>query len=244
MAASPVSGAAVGAEPAALTEPADRRRRAGSVRAATPDDVTAAVGAAVAAQADWTRVPAAGRAEALEKASDLFEEHAAELMSLCIREAGKTIGDAVAELREAVDFLRYYAVRARVDFDQPRALPGPTGETNHLSLHGRGAIVCISPWNFPLAIFTGQIAAALAAGNAVLAKPAEQTPLIAHRAVELLHQAGIPGEVLHLLPGDGPGVGAPLVADPRIAGVAFTGSLETAQAINRSLAARDGRSCR
>ena len=236
--ASPVSGAA--AEPVAVTEPADRRRHAGSVRAATPDDVAAAVGAAVAAQADWTRVPAAGRAGALEKASDLFEEHAAELMALCIREAGKTIGDAVAELREAVDFLRYYALRARVDFDQPRALPGPTGETNHLSMHGRGAIACISPWNFPLAIFTGQVAAALAAGNAVLAKPAEQTQLIAHRAVELLHQAGIPGEVLHLLPGDGPGVGAPLVADPRIAGVAFTGSLETAQAINRSLAAREG----
>ncbi len=238
--ASPVSGTAVGAEPEALTEPADRRRRAGSVRAATPDDVAAAVGMAVAAQADWTLVPAGSRAEALEKASDLFEEHAAELMALCIREAGKTLGDAVAELREAVDFLRYYALRARADFDQPRILPGPTGETNHLSMHGRGVIVCISPWNFPLAIFTGQIAAALAAGNSVLAKPAEQTPLIAHRAVQLLQKAGIPGDILHLLPGDGPGVGAPLVADPRIAGVAFTGSLEVAQAINRSLAARDG----
>ncbi len=200
----------------------------------------AAVGIAAAAQGDWTRVPAAERAAALDAASALFETHAAELMALCIREAGKTIGDAVAELREAVDFLRYYAQRARADFDRPRVLPGPTGETNHLSLHGRGAIVCISPWNFPLAIFTGQVAAALAAGNAVLAKPAEQTPLIAHRAVQLMHRAGIPADVLHLLPGDGPGVGAPLVTDPRIAGVAFTGSLETAQAINRNLAARDG----
>jgi RHH-type proline utilization regulon transcriptional repressor/proline dehydrogenase/delta 1-pyrroline-5-carboxylate dehydrogenase len=238
--AAPISGAAQGTAPTALTEPADRRRRVGSVHAATPADVAAAVGLAVSAQADWTLVPAAQRAEALERASDLFEAHAAELMTLCIREAGKTIGDTVAELREAVDFLRYYALRARADFDQPRFLPGPTGETNHLSMHGRGAIVCISPWNFPLAIFTGQVAAALASGNSVLAKPAEQTPLIAHRAVQLLHQAGIPGEVLHLLPGDGPGVGAPLIADPHIAGVAFTGSLETAQAINRSLAARAG----
>jgi RHH-type proline utilization regulon transcriptional repressor/proline dehydrogenase/delta 1-pyrroline-5-carboxylate dehydrogenase len=146
----------------------------------------------------------------------------------------------VAELREAVDFLRYYAARARSDFARPLPLPGPTGERNQLELAGRGVFACISPWNFPLAIFTGQLSAALAAGNAVIAKPAEQTPLIATRAVEILHRAGVPGDVLHLLPGDGPGVGAPLVADPRVTGVAFTGSTETAQGINRALAARSG----
>src|SRR5262249_52944178 len=155
-------------------------------------------------------------------------------------EAGKTLPDAVAEVREAIDFLRYYATRARTDFAQPESLPGPTGERNQLALHGRGVFVCISPWNFPLAIFTGQVAAALAAGNGVVAKPAEQTPLIAMAAVRLLHQAGAPGDVLHLLPGDGEKVGAPLVADRRLAGIAFTGSTDTARAINRALAARDG----
>jgi RHH-type proline utilization regulon transcriptional repressor/proline dehydrogenase/delta 1-pyrroline-5-carboxylate dehydrogenase len=161
-------------------------------------------------------------------------------MALCVREAGKTVGDALAELREAVDFCRYYAARARADFAGPEALPGPTGEQNEISLHGRGVFVCISPWNFPLAIFTGQVSAALAAGNAVIAKPAEQTPLIAAAAVSLLHRAGVPGDVLHLLPGDGPAVGAPLVADERIAGVAFTGSTETARLINQALAKRNG----
>ncbi|MEE9209348.1 MAG: bifunctional proline dehydrogenase/L-glutamate gamma-semialdehyde dehydrogenase PutA, partial [Kiloniellales bacterium] len=172
--------------------------------------------------------------------ADLMEADRAELLALCLREAGKTLPDAVAELREAVDFCRYYAARARADFAAPRVLPGPTGERNQVALHGRGAFACISPWNFPLAIFTGQIAAALAAGNAVLAKPAEQTPLVAAAAVRLLHRAGVPGAVLHLLPGDGPSVGAPLVADPRTAGVAFTGATETARAINGALAAREG----
>jgi RHH-type proline utilization regulon transcriptional repressor/proline dehydrogenase/delta 1-pyrroline-5-carboxylate dehydrogenase len=161
-------------------------------------------------------------------------------MALCVREAGKTVGDAIAEVREAVDFCRYYAARARTDFAEPQALPGPTGERDEIALHGRGVFVCISPWNFPLAIFTGQVSAALAAGNAVIAKPAEQTPLIAAAAVSLLHRAGVPGDVLHLLPGDGPTVGGPLTADERIAGVAFTGSTETARLINRTLAGRDG----
>jgi len=147
--------------------------------------------------------------------------------------------DALSELREAVDFCRYYAARARADFTAPLALPGPTGERNTLALHGRGVFACISPWNFPLAIFTGQIAAALAAGNAVIAKPAEQTPLVAAAAIRLLHAAGVPGDVLHLLPGGGE-VGARLVADPRIAGVAFTGSTDTARAINLTLARRSG----
>ncbi len=161
-------------------------------------------------------------------------------MARVIREGGRTIPAAVAELREAVDYLRYYALRARADFAAPQAMPGPTGERNEVALHGRGVFACIAPWNFPLAIFTGQIAAALAAGNAVIAKPAEQTPLIAAAAVHLLHEAGIPGDVLHLLPGTGERVGAPLVADTRIAGVAFTGSTETARAIAQALARRPG----
>jgi RHH-type proline utilization regulon transcriptional repressor/proline dehydrogenase/delta 1-pyrroline-5-carboxylate dehydrogenase len=162
------------------------------------------------------------------------------VLALCIREAGKTVMDALAELREAVDFCRYYAARCRADFGKPTLMPGPTGERNQLALHGRGVFACISPWNFPLAIFMGQVTAALAAGNAVIAKPAEQTPLIAGLAVAILHRAGVPGDVLHLLPGDGATVGAPLVTDPRIAGVAFTGSTETARLINRVLAAKDG----
>ena len=124
-------------------------------------------------------------------------------MALIVREGGRTLPDALSEVREAVDFCRYYAARARADFAAPAALPGPTGERNELALHGRGVFACIRPWNFPLAIFTGQVAAALAAGNAVIAKPAEQTPLIAAAAVRLLHEAGVPGDVLHLLPGDG-----------------------------------------
>ncbi len=153
---------------------------------------------------------------------------------------GKTVADALAEVREAVDFCRYYALRGRADFARAHAMAGPTGESNQLALHGRGVFACISPWNFPLAIFMGQVSAALAAGNAVVAKPAEQTPLIAARAVDLLHRAGVPGEALHLLPGDGPAVGAPLVADPRVSGVAFTGSVDTARLINQALAARPG----
>ena len=133
------------------------------------------------------------------------------LMALAVREAGKTVPDAIAEIREAVDFCRYYASRCRRDFAEPMSLPGPTGERNELSLHGRGVFACISPWNFPLAIFTGQVTAALAAGNAVVAKPAEQTPLIAHHAVTLMHEAGVPAQVLQLLPGDGETVGATLV---------------------------------
>jgi RHH-type proline utilization regulon transcriptional repressor/proline dehydrogenase/delta 1-pyrroline-5-carboxylate dehydrogenase len=157
-----------------------------------------------------------------------------------VREAGKTLLNAQGELREAVDHLRYAASEARRQFALPLTLKGPTGERNELSLHGRGVFACISPWNFPLAIFTGQIAAALAAGNAVVAKPAEQTPLTAARAVKLLHGAGVPGEVLQLLPGWGETVGAALVRDRRVDGVAFTGGTDTGLAINRALAGRDG----
>jgi RHH-type proline utilization regulon transcriptional repressor/proline dehydrogenase/delta 1-pyrroline-5-carboxylate dehydrogenase len=223
-----------------VTNPADRRLAIGHVTDAASFDVEAAIDLAVAAQNGWDAAGAETRAAALEKAADLYESHTGELMAIAAREGGKTANDGIAEVREAVDFLRYYATRARADFAGPVQLPGPTGERNEISLHGRGAFVCISPWNFPLAIFTGQVAAALAAGNAVLAKPAEQTPIMAARAVQLLHEAGIPGDVLHLLPGDGAAVGAALVGDARIAGVAFTGGTDTARIINQALARRDG----
>jgi RHH-type proline utilization regulon transcriptional repressor/proline dehydrogenase/delta 1-pyrroline-5-carboxylate dehydrogenase len=226
------------AEP--VRNPADVAEVVGTVRTASTDQVEAAIAAACRAQPGWNDAGAGDRAAALERAADLFEANLPELVAMCVREAGKTIPDGVAEVREAVDFLRYYAARARVDFGTPARMPGPTGESNDVSLHGRGVFACISPWNFPLAIFTGQVAAALAAGNAVVAKPAEQTPLVAAQAVRLLLQAGVPAEVLAFLPGDGAIVGARLVADPRIAGVAFTGSTETARLIHRALAAREG----
>ncbi|MDZ7643869.1 MAG: aldehyde dehydrogenase family protein [Woeseiaceae bacterium] len=175
----------------------------GLCKQADASSVDQALELADAARPQWNAVPAAERAAILEEAADLYERHTAELLTLCVREAGKTIPDAIAELREAVDFLRYYAQQSRSLFDSPQPLPGPTGERNELGMRARGIFVCISPWNFPLAIFTGQVAAALAAGNPVLAKPAEQTPFIASRAVQLLHEAGIPGDVLHFLPGDG-----------------------------------------
>jgi len=223
-----------------VLDPADRRREVGQIAWSTPDQVESAVARATRAARDWNGTSAEERAACLERAANLLEDHRAELFALCCREAGKTLADADAELREAVDFCRYYAARARAEFTRPTVLPGPTGERNEISLQGRGVFLCISPWNFPLAIFLGQVTAALAAGNAVIAKPAEQTGLVAARAVQILHQAGVPGDVLHLLPGDGPNVAGPLVADPRISGVAFTGSTETAQLINRTLAKRDG----
>ncbi|MCK9514643.1 MAG: bifunctional proline dehydrogenase/L-glutamate gamma-semialdehyde dehydrogenase PutA [Ottowia sp.] len=220
--------------------PADRRRRVGRVAWATAEDMDVALAAAKAAASRWDATPAAERAACLRRYAALLEQHTPALVALCAREAGKHIPDGVAEVREAVDFCRYYALQVEREFALPMRLPGPTGERNTLSLHGRGVFVCISPWNFPLAIFTGQVAAALGAGNAVIAKPAEQTSLIGHHAVTLMHEAGIPGDVLQFLPGDGPTVGAALVADTRVAGVAFTGSLATAKSINRQLAAREG----
>jgi RHH-type proline utilization regulon transcriptional repressor/proline dehydrogenase/delta 1-pyrroline-5-carboxylate dehydrogenase len=202
--------------------------------------VEAALAAAARAAPVWDRTPAAERVAILDRAADLYEADRYALMALIIREGGRTIPAALSEVREAADYLRYYAARARADFAEPLALPGPTGERNRIALHGRGVFACISPWNFPLAIFTGQIAAALAAGNTVIAKPAEQTPLTAATAIRLLHAAGIPGELLHLLPGSGEVVGAALTADPRVAGVAFTGSTDTARAINLALAQRKG----
>ncbi len=220
--------------------PADTRHVVGTCRQATVEQVDSALQLASDAQPKWDRRPAGERADILNKAADLFEQHRSELLALCVAEAGKTIPDAIAELREAIDFLRYYAAEARTHYGEARQLPGPTGERNTHGLRGRGIFVCISPWNFPLAIFTGQVAAALAAGNAVLAKPAEQTPLVAFRAMQLLLEAGVPADVLHFLPGDGASIGGRAVADPRVAGVAFTGSTETARLINQTLANKPG----
>jgi RHH-type proline utilization regulon transcriptional repressor/proline dehydrogenase/delta 1-pyrroline-5-carboxylate dehydrogenase len=235
-----VDGKALGGRSVDSTDPADTRRVVGKVLFTSGETAREAVNAADAAYEAWNRRPAGDRAAMLEKAADLFEANEAELFALCVREAGKSIPDSVAEVREAVDFLRYYAARAREEFGKPMLMPGPTGERNTLELNGRGVFLCISPWNFPMAIFTGQLAAALGAGNTVIAKPAEQTSLIASRAVEFMHQAGVPGAVLNFLPGDGPEVAGPILSDPRIAGVAFTGSTETARIINRQLAGRDG----
>ena len=200
--------------------------------------IEAAMSAAQAGFVAWNATPAAERAAALTRAADAIEDSRGRLIALLQSEAGKTLDDSVSEVREAADFCRYYAAQA-VAALTPRPLPGPTGESNTLSYRGRGVVVCISPWNFPLAIFTGQIAGALAAGNSVVAKPAEQTPLIAFETVTLLHRAGLPPSALHLVTGDGK-VGAALVADRRVAGVVFTGSTEVARGINRALAANDG----
>jgi RHH-type transcriptional regulator, proline utilization regulon repressor / proline dehydrogenase / delta 1-pyrroline-5-carboxylate dehydrogenase len=185
-------------------------------------------------------MPGHERASVLDRAADLLEERRGFFMALCAREAGKTLPDGLGEVREAVDFCRYYAEMAREHFSVPHRLPGPTGESNDLYLQGRGVFASISPWNFPLAIFMGQVAAAFAAGNAVVAKPAEQSPIIAFEAVKLLLEAGMPKDAIALLPGRGEVIGAKLVADERVAGVAFTGGTNTAQAINRTLASRNG----
>ncbi|MDZ3833251.1 MAG: bifunctional proline dehydrogenase/L-glutamate gamma-semialdehyde dehydrogenase PutA [Sphingopyxis sp.] len=234
-----VGGVARGGKSEAVRNPATGAI-VGQVIEADAAAVADAVAAARAAQDDWSLAGGAFRAARLERAADLIEERDALFLGLAMDEAGKTLADAVAEVREAVDFLRYYAAQARADFTHPVALPGPTGERNELILEGKGVFACISPWNFPLAIFLGQVSAALAAGNAVLAKPAEQTPLIAHAAVEVLLEAGVPGDVLHYLPGRGETVGAALTGHDGIIGVAFTGSTEVARAINRGLAMRDG----
>jgi RHH-type proline utilization regulon transcriptional repressor/proline dehydrogenase/delta 1-pyrroline-5-carboxylate dehydrogenase len=235
-----VAGEEQGGKVRACRSPSDLSRVIGEAADADPALARRAIDVASAAQPEWDRVPAADRARMLRDAADRLERETARFVGLCVIEAGKTVPDSIAEVREAVDFLRYYAARAEAEFGRPMALPGPTGESNRLGLRGRGVFACISPWNFPLAIFTGQVSAALAAGNSVIAKPAEQTPFVAAEAVRLLHAAGIPGEVLHFLPGRGSSIGPVLTGDARIAGVAFTGSTDTARLINRSLAAHDG----
>ncbi|MGX1588755.1 bifunctional proline dehydrogenase/L-glutamate gamma-semialdehyde dehydrogenase PutA [Brevundimonas diminuta] len=223
-----------------VTNPYDRTRVLGHVSEASVEDVDLAVNTAANAQLAWDRLGGAGRAPVLRAMADALEADLDRLVALLSREAGKTLNDGVAEVREAADFCRYYALLAERDFGGRQTLKGPTGETNELVLHGRGVFACISPWNFPLAIFTGQIAAALAAGNAVVAKPAEQTPLIAAEAVRLYYKAGLNPDLLALVPGRGETVGAALTNHPGVDGVAFTGGTDTASAINRGLAARPG----
>ncbi len=217
-----LAGDASAAQAQAILNPADHRDVVGTVAEANLDDVEAALTAATAYAMDWQTTQPSERAAALWRAADLLENHHLELMALAIREAGKSLPNAIAEVREAVDFLRYYGAQV-------------SSSINSMAL---GPVVCISPWNFPLAIFIGEVSAALAAGNVVLAKPAEQTPLIAYRAVQLLHEAGIPRAALQFLPGRGETVGATLTADARVRGAIFTGSTEVAQIINRTLAKR------
>ncbi|HEY8275295.1 MAG TPA: bifunctional proline dehydrogenase/L-glutamate gamma-semialdehyde dehydrogenase PutA [Pseudolabrys sp.] len=232
-----IDGSAVAGRERAVNSPIDGAV-IGAVQEGDEALVAAAMASAQAAFPAWSLTPVAERAAALEHAGDLLEQNRGRLIALLQSEAGKTIDDCVSEVREAVDYCRFYAQDARRML-APQALPGPTGESNELRMRGRGVFVCISPWNFPLAIFTGQVAAALVAGNAVVAKPAEQTPLVAFETIRLLHRAGIPAGALNLVPGDGK-IGALLVADHRVAGVAFTGSTEVARGINRTLAAKNG----
>ena len=220
--------------------PANAGEVVGEVVEADAATVSRALEQALEVAPAWDTLGGAERAACLRRAADLMERQMPVLMTMVVAEGGRTLPDALSEVREAVDYCRYYAWRAEAEFDRPRRLPGPAGEDNSLSLHGRGVFACISPWNFPLAIFTGQVVAALAAGNSVLAKPARQTPLVAARVVELLREAGVPGDVLHFLPGSGAAIGDMLMRDPRLAGVALTGSTETARALQRQLAAREG----
>jgi RHH-type proline utilization regulon transcriptional repressor/proline dehydrogenase/delta 1-pyrroline-5-carboxylate dehydrogenase len=235
-----IGGAPVRGERVPVRDPADRRRIVGHVVWADRAAVDRAATLASRAFRAWNDAGVEHRARVLERAADLIEANREALLALIAREAGRTLADGIAEVREAADFCRYYAHQARPWFGPPRALPGPTGERNTWALSGRGVIAAISPWNFPLAIFTGQVAAALAAGNAVLAKPAEQTPLVGAAAVRILHEAGVPPDALALLPGDGPGVGAAMVSHPAVSGVAFTGGTDTARAISAAIAARPG----
>ena len=220
--------------------PANLLRTVGRWHPATAADVDQAATKASEAFDRWAARPVDDRAACLERAADGIEAQRHALMALLIREAGKTHADAQAEVREAADFCRYYAARARELMQAPTPLPGYTGETNSLRHAPRGVMVCISPWNFPLAIFAGQVAAALVAGNCVLAKPAEQTTLVAHAMCTILRDAGVPMEALHLLPGTGEHLGPALLAIPQLAGVLFTGSMDTARLINQQLAQRPG----
>jgi RHH-type proline utilization regulon transcriptional repressor/proline dehydrogenase/delta 1-pyrroline-5-carboxylate dehydrogenase len=235
-----LSGRVAGDARTAVVSPANNADIVGYTRDTSAEEIREAMSAAARAQPAWDTTQAAERAACLTRAADLLEARRGSFLSLLVREAGKTLPDAVAEVREAVDFCRYYAARARELFCAPEQMPGPTGERNTLSLHGRGVFVCISPWNFPLAIFSGQVTAALAAGNAVVAKPAPATPLIAHAMTRLLHEAGVPPAVLQLTPADGPPFGQVALTHAALAGVAFTGSTATAASINRTLANRDG----
>lgn len=223
-----------------IVSPYNHKQVIGSVSFANTDTAKLALAEARKAYPAWNKVSIKKRAEILNKIADLYEEHQHELISLCVREAGKVFQDGIDEIREAVDFCRYYADQAEKNWGKPLELIGPTGETNELQISGRGVFFCISPWNFPLAIFTGQIVAALVTGNTVIAKPAESTNIIAYRAVELMHEAGVPQNVLQLVCGLGNVVGQTLIEDDGVSGVCFTGSTETAKHLNRTLAAQEG----
>ena len=244
-AAQPVAGPHHQREPAAGQHACGHQsrrpaRQVGSTRDATAAEIAQAFDAGAAAQPAWDLRGGDARALPRQGGRSARGRHAPIFIELLVREAGKTISDAIAEVREAVDFCRYYALRGAAAVRADQRLDGPTGEFNELSLHGRGVFACISPWNFPLAIFAGQVTAALAAGNAVVAKPAEPTPLIAARFVRLLHEAGVPPHALHLVPAPGRMFGEIAFAHAALAGVAMTGSTATALTINRSLAARGG----
>jgi len=235
-----INGAAQSGGDHVVANPADRRETVGRMREATAEEIGRAFDAAAKAQVAWTGAGGEARAAVLEKAADALESRRAEFYELLVREAGKTLPDAISEVREAADFCRYYALQARALFERPVRLAGPTGESNDLSLQGRGVFACISPWNFPLAIFAGQTTAALAAGNAVVAKPAEPTPLVAARFVSLLHECGVTPEALQFVPAPGRAFGEIAFRHPALAGVAMTGSTATAITINRALAERGG----
>ncbi|MCE3232657.1 MAG: putA [Rickettsiaceae bacterium] len=222
-----------------VTSPADINHKIGRVVEATNGEVKEALDVTEDAFEEWTRIGVNKRAEIIETMADLLEENSHALIWLCMNEAGRILEDSIAELREAVDLCRYYAIEAR-NLMVEKSFTSPTGETNILSLHGRGMFICISPWNFPLAIFLGQIVAALVTGNTVIAKPSEQTPLIATFVLKLLHKAGVPLGAVSLLPGSGEIIGKHLLNDKRIAGVVFTGSMETAKKINSELAHKEG----
>jgi RHH-type proline utilization regulon transcriptional repressor/proline dehydrogenase/delta 1-pyrroline-5-carboxylate dehydrogenase len=234
------AGATASGKEKHITNPADHEDVVGIVTETDKAGAAAAIQCAADAAPDWAMTAAEVRADILNKAADAIESEHAALMALVVREGGRCVPDALAEVREAVDYCRYYAARAREQFADSVLLPGPTGEANRLRLQPRGVFACISPWNFPLAIFAGQITAALAAGNTVVAKPATATPLTAAYLVRVLHAAGIPDSVLHLVPGPGAELGTCLVEDERIRGVAFTGSTDTAREINQRLANRAG----
>ncbi|MCF7203302.1 bifunctional proline dehydrogenase/L-glutamate gamma-semialdehyde dehydrogenase PutA [Pseudomonas oligotrophica] len=234
-----IGGQRLAGTPQQVRCPYELSKIVGTAQFASADQARQALDGLAAAWPRWNATPVEQRAAILERIGDLLEANRAELMALCTLEAGKSLQDGIDEVREAVDFCRYYAQQARLKLGRAE-LKGPTGERNELFHEGRGVFVCVSPWNFPLAIYLGQITAALVAGNTVLAKPAEQTSLIAARALELMFEAGLPKDVIALLPGDGATLGAVFCRDPRVAGVCFTGSTDTARIINRQLAEKEG----
>jgi len=240
-AAGPIIGGELNTTDAeAVVSPTDTRKIVGTCRKASAEEVNRALDLAATSQPAWDALGGEARAEILERAAGIMESRMHELTALVAYEAGRTLNDGISEVREAVDFLYYYAQQARKRFAIPETISDPLGGVSQYSLHGRGVFFCISPWNFPLAIFTGQVAAALASGNSVLAKPADPTPLIAAESVKILHEAGVPGDVLNLVPGRGRLLGEIINTDPRIKGVAFTGSTEVALGIQRTLVERGG----